>query len=346
MKKVSVAVIGVGAVGIEMLRVIKQRNFPFSALRVFARSSREIEVDGDTYQVETLDEADLTAIDIALFAGTEGEKGAAVRYAEKFIDKGAFVIDNGADFRLCDNVPLVVPEANGESITKDTKLIANPNCTTIQMIVALANIYKLFGLKQIILTSFQATSGGGKSAAEELLTQTREVLDNNQGKNLIELDKFVKEKYEVFPDQIAFNVIPKIGGFSDDNYTSEELKVVHETHKILSNKNIKVNSTCVRVPVFTSHSESIYFTTEKDASLNDIEKALVNSLGVKFFAAADKYPLPLNIEGKDEVFVGRLRRDSFNKNSFCLWAVADNLRKGAATNAVQIAETLLKRKLI
>ncbi len=339
--KYNVAVVGVGAVGVEMLRILKQRRFPIDKLRVFARRERDITVDGEIYHVEAIEGKSFFDIDIALFAGTEGEKGAAVTYAEKFISAGAVVIDNGADFRLKEGVPLVVPEANREEISKHKGLIANPNCTTIQMIVALAGIYKKFGLEKIILTSFQATSGAGRKAAQALCDETVRIAEKNKGKDYFEWEKRVDSLSGVFPYQIAFNVIPQIGGFKDNGYTSEEEKVVRETHKIFSDSDIKISATCVRVPVFTSHCEAIYFITKKDSFLRDIKEVVAASEGVKLFSDTT-YPLPIDVEGKDEVCVGRLRFDPSARNAFWLWCVGDNLRKGAALNAVQIAEELIK----
>lgn len=334
------AVIGVGAVGIEIIRVLNQRKFPVKDLRVFARSARKIEVDGISYGVETIEGADFSGINIALFAGTEGEKGAAVQYADKFIEKGAVVIDNGSDFRMRKDVPLVVPEVNSKEIAKHKGLIANPNCTTIQALTALGGIYKKFGLKKFILTSFQAVSGAGKGAVTGLWEETKEIVKNNENKDFDNSDKKISGKPRGFNYQIAFNVIPQISGFAGDNYTEEEWKVVKETHKIFDNKSIKVSATCVRVPVFTSHSEAIYFTPREKTSVEKLEKTLRKSAGVIYLSSTE-YALPLDVEGRDDVFVSRLRRDPFDKNSFWLWCVADNLRKGAALNAVQIAENLI-----
>ncbi len=335
----NVAVVGVGVVGIEILKTLKQRNFPVENLRVFARSAREIQIDNETYSVEAIAESDFKGIDIALFAGTEGEKGASLLYADKFIQAGAIVIDNGNDFRLKEEVPLVVPEVNRDKIKDNKGLISNPNCTTIQAVIVLAGIHKEFGLEQILLTSFQATSGAGKKAALGLWNESKELVEQNKDKDFNDLDKKIDGKPEAFSAQIAFNVIPQIGGFSDDNYTSEELKVDREAHKIFNDKSIKISATCARVPVFTSHSESIYFTTKKKAQVSDIEKVLENSQGVVY--DKDNLSFPIDAEGKDEVFVCRLRRDPYNENSFWVWCVADNLRKGAALNAVQIAEELV-----
>jgi aspartate-semialdehyde dehydrogenase len=338
MKK-NVAVIGVGVVGVEILRVLKQRNFPVGELRVFARSARTIEVEGQAYKVEAISDENFDGIDIALFAGTEGEKGASVLYADKFIAKGAVVIDNGADFRLKPQVPLVVPEVNKEAVNSHKGLIANPNCTTIQAIVALGPIHKAFGLEQFILTSFQATSGAGKKAAQSLWNETVDLVESNKGVEFDQINKRIKGEPSEFSHQIAFNAIAQIGSFDENGYTSEEMKVVNESHKILSDEAIKISSTCVRIPVFTSHSEAIYFVTKKNTTVSEIKALLSDSAGI--VCRDDELFFPVETEGSDAVYVSRLRKDLSSANAFWLWCVADNLRKGAALNAVQIAECLL-----
>ncbi len=337
--KRNVAVIGVGAVGSEILRTLRQRNFPINSLRVFARTAREIKVDGLPYNVEAIENSDFSGIDIALFAGTEGSKGASALYAEKFIEKGAVVVDNGNDFRLNDDVPLVVPEVNKDKVSTHKGIIANPNCTTIQAVTALGGIFKKFGLSQFILTSFQATSGAGKASAVSLWNETKALVENNKNKDFDNLDKRIKQKPECFSRQIAFNVIPEIGGFNDAGYTSEEMKVVHESRKIFGDDSIKISATCVRVPVFTSHSEAIYFTTRNKATVVELEEVLKKTPGVEY--QPKDLSLPVDAEGKNEVFVSRLRADTTCENSFWLWCVSDNLRKGAALNAIQIAEELI-----
>ena len=339
MRKVNVAVIGVGAVGVGILSILRKRNFPVNNLEVYARRAREIEVGGIKYNVKAIEKEEFGPTDIALFAGTEGEKGASTLYAQKFIEKGAVVIDNGSDFRLKEGVPLVVPEVNAKEIPLHQGLIANPNCTTIQAVVALGGIYKNFGLEKFILVSLQATSGAGKNAAISLWEETKEIVAKNRGNEFDCLDKRINTASGAFSHQIAFNVLPQIGSFQEENYTTEEWKVTRETHKIFGDKSIKITATCVRVPVFTSHCEAIYFMPRERTGIRELEEVLKNSSGVKYFS--DSLPLPLDAEGGDEVFVGRLRKDPFCENSFWLWCVSDNLRKGAALNAVQIAECLL-----
>ncbi|MFH1046535.1 MAG: aspartate-semialdehyde dehydrogenase [Candidatus Omnitrophota bacterium] len=326
MKKFNVAVVGVGAVGEEMLRVLKQRNFPVNMLKVFARRPREIMVDQQKYNVEQVSPEGFNGIQIALFAGTEGDKGAAVTYAPEAIKRGAVVIDNGADFRMEKNVPLVVPEVNPQDVKKHKGIIANPNCSTIQMVVALWPIYKAVGIKRVIVSSYQAVSGAGSSGIKQLESEL-------QG---------IDELQKAFAYAISKNIIPHIGGFSDDGYTTEEWKMVNETRKIMHDKNIKISATCVRVPVITGHSEAVYLETTKEISLSRLRSILSKSSGIKVLdePANNVYPLPIDAAGKDEVFVGRIRKDPFVKNGLWLWVVADNLRKGAALNAVQIAEVV------
>lgn len=338
MKAKNVAVVGVGAVGIEMIRCLKNRKFPLKSLKLLARSARTISLDGQQYQVEAITPESFQGVDIALFAGTEGEKGAAVTYAEIAVKNGAVVIDNGSDFRLREDVPLVVPEVNADTIANHKGIIANPNCTTIQALVALGPIHKKFGLEKIVLTSFQAVSGAGKNAMIGLWEETKNLVEKNKDKDVDNLDRVIDGKPKGFDYQIALNVIPQIGGFAEAKYTSEEWKVVYETHKILGDNTIRISATCVRVPVLSAHSEAIYFATKKKASIPELEKALKAAKGLTYLA--DGLALPLDIQGKDDVYVARLRKDLFEKNSFWLWCVGDNLLKGAALNAVQIAECL------
>jgi aspartate-semialdehyde dehydrogenase len=359
-KKYSVAVIGVGAVGIEMLRVLKQRNFPIGELRVFARSSRDIEVDGQNYSVQAISPEGFAGIDIALFAGTEGEKGASLTYAQEAIKRGAVVIDNGADFRMDPKVPLVVPEVNaqdvnpvrnwfltkkhrpeGRGLASDSQshkgIIANPNCSTIQMVVALWPIYKKAGIKRIIVTTLQAASGAGHAAVEQLKQENQDIV--SEGCQDVHVN--IKERY--LPQQLAYNVFPHIGTFAECDYTNEEWKLVKETHKIMHDDKIKISATTVRVPVRTGHSESVYIETRKPIQPDKVRGLLAKSPDIIVIDDPKKnlYPQPLDVEGKDEVFVGRIRKDPFIKNGLWLWVVADNLRKGAATNAVQIAECVI-----
>jgi len=339
MEKYNVAVVGVGAVGIEMLRVLRQRNFPVNEVRVFARSARNIEVDGHSYAVQSISADGFSGIDIALFAGTEGEKGAAVTYAAEAVRRKAVVIDNGADFRMDKNVPLVVPEVNAKDIKKHKGIIANPNCSTIQLVVALWPIYKKAGIKRIIVTTLQASSGAGRGAVEQLKEEVSLIAQSGFG------DVNVTAQNKSMPQQLGFNVFPHIGGFAESDYTSEEWKLVRETHKIMHDDKIKISATTVRVPVRTGHSESVYIETTKPIDPVQVRRILSKSAGVVVIddPKNNLYPMPKDAEGRDETFIGRIRQDSFNKKGLWLWVVADNLRKGAATNAVQIAECLISR---
>ncbi len=335
--KYNVAVVGVGAVGEEMLRVLRQRNFPVDELRVFARSDRTIQVDGQDYSVKPISPEGFDGVDIALFAGTEGEKGAAVTYAPEAVKRGAVVIDNGADFRMDPEVPLVVPEVNARDVKKHKGIIANPNCSTIQMVVSLWPIYKKAGIKRIIVTTLQASSGAGRGAVEQLKEETSKIVSSG-GENV---QAIVENKS--MPQQLAYNVFPHIGSFTECDYTNEEWKLVKETRKIMHDDKIKISATTVRVPVRTGHSESVYIETKETIAPEKVRELLKSAPGVVVIDQPKNnlYPMPKDAEGRDETFVGRIRRDCFVKNGLWLWVVADNLRKGAATNAVQIAECLI-----
>lgn len=339
MKKYNVAVVGAGAVGVEMLRVLRERNFPVGKLKVLARSNRDITVDGQVYHVEPITPQSFDGMQIALFAGTEGEKGAAVTYSEEAVKRGCIVIDNGADFRMEKDVPLVVPEVNGKAVKlakKGRGIIANPNCSTIQMVVALAPIHKMSKIKRVIVSTYQAASGAGSKAVDELFSQTKGVLEGQPARP------------EALSKRIAFNVFPHIGSFAENDFTSEEWKLILETQKIMSDKKILVSSTTVRVPVKVGHSESVYLETTKALDIKKVKAALAKAPGIIVIddLKTSSYPMPIDCEGKDEVFIGRIRKDPHNPKGIWLWVVADNLRKGAASNAVQIAEELVKQALV
>ncbi len=334
--KYNVAVVGVGAVGVEMLRCLSKRNFPVGELRVFARSSRDIQVDNQTFLVKTISPEGFEGIDIALFAGTEGEKGAAVTYAHEAIKRGAVVIDNGADFRLNRDVPLVIPEVNPDDLKKHKGIIANPNCSTIQMVVALWPIYKKTGIKRVIVCSYQAASGAGRAAVEQLKQENARIASLDYQNVQADLEN------RAMPQQLAYNVFPHIGSFTDYAYTSEEWKMVSEAQKIMHDNKIKISATAVRVPVRTGHSEAIYIETKKPIQPDKARSILSRSPGIAVIDEPQKnlYPMPKDAEGRDEVFVGRIRNDPFFENGLWLWVVSDNLLKGAALNAIQIAELL------
>jgi aspartate-semialdehyde dehydrogenase len=327
----NVAVVGAtGAVGETMLKVLAERKFPIGKLHVLAseRSAGDkLEFDGKTIVVEDLAKFDPTGVDIALFsAGGSVSK----EYAPKFAAAGAVVIDNSSAFRYDDDVPLVVSEVNPEAARNRPRgIIANPNCSTMQMLVALAPIHRQAKIERINVATYQSVSGTGKRAMEELGKQTAALLSFQQ------IDP------QVYPVQIAFNVIPHGGDFTDNGYTTEEMKLVWETRKILGDDSIGVNATVVRVPVFYGHSEAVHIETRDKLSAADARALLEKAPGV---VVVDEpvnggYPTPVtHASGQDPVFVGRIREDISHPRGLSLWVVSDNIRKGAATNAVQLAE--------
>jgi len=331
--KYVVAVVGAtGAVGNEMISVLEERDFPVEKLRLFASERSEgvtLQFEGSDLSVETLNEGSFKGIDIALFsAGAERSK----IWAPVAAKSGCIVIDNSSQWRMDPAVPLVVPEVNPQDLKWHKGIIANPNCSTIQMVVALKPIHDAARIKRVVVTTFQAVSGTGKKAMDELLQQTTDLLS------------FKDVQCAVYPHQIAFNVLPHIDKFLENGYTKEEMKMVHETQKIMGDKSIRVTATTVRVPVFRGHSESINVETEKKLTANEARSLLSTFPGISIFDAPEKnaYPLPLQVAGKDDVYVGRIREDESIENGINLWVVSDNLRKGAALNAVQIAEELIK----
>jgi aspartate-semialdehyde dehydrogenase len=325
----TVGIVGAtGLVGQAILEVLRARKFPVAALRLWASSrsrGRTIRFAGKTYAVQALLRPDFAGCDIVFFAGTEGEKGASVLHAAAAVKAGAVVIDNGGDFRMDPAVPLVVPEVNPCDAYWHKGIIANPNCSTIQMAVALAPAYREFGIARVVVATYQSVSGAGRRGVEALNAENQ--------------DSKIKDQNSAFSRRIAGNVIPQIADFKELGYSGEEWKMVRETHKIFHNDAIEINATTVRVPVAAGHSESVYFETRQPATLRAIERLLQRASGIVY--SKDSFHTPLEIAGQDEVFVSRLRPDPVNPKAFVMWVVADNVRKGAATNAVQIAEQLL-----
>ncbi len=357
MERYKIIVVGAGLVGEEMVRGLRSSEiFGDSEIKVLARSSRKQTLAGEEFKVGKTKPEEFEGIDIALFAGTEGEKGAAVTYAEEAIKRGVTVIDNGRDFRLNSDVPLVVPEVNPQDLEWHKGLIANPNCSTIQMVVPLKPLYDISPIKRIIVTTFQAVSGTGKGAVEELVRQIYSIIHRISEKEMVsQFSLLPKEAPKIFPRQVAFNLFPHIGSFGDLGYTDEEWKMVNESHKILGDNSIAITATCVRVPIFNAHSESIYIETKRKITVSEVREILSWSLGVKLVddltpTEGDKnqrsYLTPLDASKNDWVGVSRIREDPFIGNGLWFWVVADNLRKGAALNAVQIAEELVKRDLL
>jgi aspartate-semialdehyde dehydrogenase len=333
-----VAIVGVsGAVGQEFLRVLEQRDFPMDELILFgsARSAgRVYQYKNKKLTVKELKHNDdFKDIDIAL---TSAGGGTAKEFAGTITKHGAVMIDNSSAFRMENDVPLIVPEVNAADISnRPRNIIANPNCTTIQLVVALKPIEDLSHITRIHLATYQAASGAGAAAMEELQHQTRELID---GKNPT-VDKFAY--------QLAFNVIPQVDVFMDNNYTKEEMKTYHETRKIM-HSDVEVSTTCVRVPVIRAHSEAVWCETEKEVSIDAVREAYDNAPGIILQDNPDEavYPMPLFVSGNDEVFVGRIRKDLTNPKSIAFWCVGDQIRKGAALNAVQIAEYMIEHKLL
>jgi aspartate-semialdehyde dehydrogenase len=331
--KYVVAVVGAtGAVGNEMIAVLEERKFPVEKLRLFASERSEgktLQFKGSEIPVESLNEDSFKGIDIALFsAGAERSK----IWAPIAAKSGCVVVDNSSQWRMDPEIPLVVPEVNAHDLKRHKGIIANPNCSTIQMVVALKPIHDAARIKRVVVTTFQAVSGTGKKAMDELLEQTTDML------NFREIQK------NVYPHQIAFNVLPHIDKFLENGYTKEEMKMVNETKKIMGDTSIRVTATTVRVPVFRGHSESVNIETEKKITSNEVRSILSKAPGIVVFDAPEKnvYPLPIEVAGKDPVYVGRIREDESIDNGINMWVVSDNLRKGAALNAVQIAEELIK----
>jgi aspartate-semialdehyde dehydrogenase len=343
---IKVTVIGVGLVGETIVSCLKERNFPCEwPPHVAATRERPKLIAGEEMQVVETTAEVFKNTDLVLFAGKEGAKGASVTWRETAEKNGAICIDNGRDFRLAEDVPLVVPEVNSYTLSNKTSFIASPNCSTIQLVVALHPIYQAAGIKRIILAGYQSTSGWGVRGPEELRKQTPIALSSLEN---IPFDP------DVFPHPIAFNCIPQIEPFLEADYTREELKLVYETRKIFNDQNIQISATCVRVPVFVGHGQAIWIETENEISTDEIKNILQDSPGIVLYDHIESneteehaYPTSLDVNKyPDEVLVGRIRRDLSHKNGFALWCVADNLRKGAALNVVQIAEECIKKGIL
>ena len=334
MKGYKLAIVGAtGLVGQEFIKVLEQRDFPISSISLFASdrsAGKKLFVAHEEVRVKETVPESFKGIDIALFsAGTE----ISHYFSPIAAQSGAVVIDNSVAFRMVPTVPLVVPEVNPEDIKWHQGIIANPNCSTIQMVVALYPLHQVNPIKRIIVDTYQAVSGTGSVAVEELTTQVRQILD---GQTAIP---------HVYPHQIAFNLLPEIDVFLDNGYTKEEWKLAEETRKIMHADDIAVSATCVRVPVFTGHGEAIHVEFSQPMSPDEAKRILNQAPGVKVLddTAISLYPQPWSADGTDEVFVGRIRQDASHPRGLAMWVVADNLRKGAALNAVQIAEEAIKR---
>ncbi len=326
-----ISVIGAtGLVGQKMLQVLSERNLKDAEIYAAASEKsvgKKITVAGNTYTILSVEEVLNKGMDIALFSA-----GASVskQWAEKFAEKGCYVIDNSSAWRMDKNIKLIVPEINANILTKNDKIIANPNCSTIQMVVALYPLHKKYKIKRIVVSTYQAVSGSGNNALQQLGAERSDL-----------------PVWQVYPHQIHLNCFPHGGDFLADGYTTEEAKLLNETRKIFDDYSIKVSATVVRIPVEISHSESVNVEFEKDFDIEDVKNILASAPGVVVYDQPEKniYPTPLHAADKDEVFVGRIRRDNSQAKTLNCWIVADNIRKGAATNAVQIAEEVLKLRI-
>ncbi len=331
-----VAVVGAtGQVGTLMLRMLRERNFPASEIVPFASArSAGRELEGGLV-VQPLTEESIQGFDLALFSAGGGTSG---EWAPRFVKAGATVVDNSSRWRMQEDVPLVVAEVNPDAVEGNSGIIANPNCSTMQMVVALKPIHDAAGIERLVISTYQAVSGTGRRAVEELLAQSHALLHEQE-----------IEPPEQYAHQIAFNALPHAGSFQEgDDHTDEERKLINETRKILADPDIKVSATCVRVPVVTSHSEAVNVQTREDLSPERARELLEAAPGIVVVddPSSARYPLAVDAAGRDDVFVGRIRRDAGHERALDMWIVADNLHKGAATNAVQIAELLHERGLL
>ena len=351
-KRVNVAVVGAtGAVGTEMLRVLEQRRFPMKGLRLLASArsaGRRVPFNGSTHKVERLTKGAFAGIDVALFSAGASR---SLEFGPEAVRRGAVVIDNSSAFRMDAKVPLIVPEVNPHALTRHRGLIANPNCSTIIMLVPLAPIHRAAGITRIVVSTYQSVSGAGAKAIHQLWSESRDLVGRLRqwpaaGVPIEQLSGAVDSRARVLPKAIAFNVIPQVDVFLDNGSTKEEMKMINETRKILEAPSMPITATCVRVPVFFAHSEAIWIQTRTPLSVLQARSLLRKSPGVRLadHPAAGVYPLPVDAAGQDDVLVGRLRKDASTRNGLALWVSGDNLRKGAATNAVQIAELLFTRR--
>lgn len=343
MKKYNVAILGAtGAVGQEFLNLIEERNFPFAELKMLASkrsAGKKIQFMGKEYTVEEATEDSFKGVDIALFAGGAASK----TFAPAAVKAGAVVIDNSSAFRMDPEVPLVVPEVNPEAIANHKGIIANPNCSTIIMVMALKPLYNVSKIKRVVVSTYQAVSGGGKEAMAELEEQVKAI---NEGRpvvaNILPGASLAKHY------QIAFNLIPQIDVFKDNLYTKEEMKMIDETKKIMSDDSMRITATTIRVPVYRSHAESVNVEFEDEISVEKAREVLAAFPGVTLTDNPDEqiYPMPLETSGKNDVEVGRIRKDYSIDNALNFWVCGDQIRKGAALNALQIVEYMIKNEMV
>ncbi len=339
-RQYSVGVVGAGLVGEALVELLEERAFPLKELRILATSSREQEIAGRMREVTQISNEAFRGLDIALFAGTEGESGAAQTYGWEAVERGVFVVDNGSDFRMDSRVPLVIPEVNAGAMQEHQGFVANPNCSTIQMVVAVAPLHRHAGIRRVVVSTYQSVSGTGRSGVRAL-TQQREAQLNGSSADC-----------GPYPHPILDNCIPEIGSLKSQDkfsgYFSEEIKMIEETRKILATPDLPVSATCVRVPVRIGHSEALNVELGKKISVREARDILSAAPGVEVLDAPEssQYPLAADAGGKDGVYVGRIRQDPSKENTLDLWCVSDNIRKGAALNTLQIAEKAIEMELI
>lgn len=326
------AVVGAtGLVGSEVLKVLKDRSFQYDEIMLVASSrsvGKTIDYNGRQYEVISMEEAVKRQPDVAIFSAGGGT---SLEWAPKFAEAGTIVIDNSSAWRMSPRHKLIVPEINASKLRIDDRIIANPNCSTIQMVVALSPLHRKYKIKRIVVSTYQSVTGTGKAAVDQLMNERS---GNENGK--------------VYPYRIDLNVLPHIDVFQENGYTKEEMKMINETRKILDDQDMAITATTVRIPVIGGHSESVNVEFEKDFDLSEVRELLSDAEGVVLEDDVEqlKYPMPINAHNRDEVFVGRLRRDESHPRTLNMWIVADNLRKGAATNAVQIAEYMAAHNLV
>ncbi|MBX2913967.1 MAG: aspartate-semialdehyde dehydrogenase [Cyclobacteriaceae bacterium] len=329
----TLAVVGAtGLVGQEVLKVLEERQVEFDELYLVASAKsvgQKIKFKGKEYTIKSMEETVALAPDIAIFSAGGGT---SLDWAPRFAEKGTVVIDNSSAWRMDPTKKLVVPEINGHTLTNEDLIIANPNCSTIQMVMALAPLHKKYKIKRIVVSTYQSVTGTGKDAVQQMM-------EERQG---------ITNGIKVYPHKIDMNALPHIDSFLDNGYTKEEMKMVNETRKILEDQTIGVTSTTVRIPAIGGHSEAVNVEFHNDFDLKAVREMLEHTPGVivQDDVKNNVYPMPINAQGKDEVFVGRLRRDESQPNTLNMWVVSDNLRKGAATNAVQIAEFLMEKSMV
>lgn len=359
MKKYNIAVVGAtGAVGQEMVKILEERDFPVAKIKLLASArsaGRDLKFKGQPVRVEELTSESFKGLKVALFSiGAQISR----EFAPLAVKAGVVVVDNSSAWRMDPDVPLVVPEVNPNALAEHRGIIANPNCSTIQLVVVLKPLYDRARIKRMVISTYQSVSGWGREATEQLWQETQEILQRCQRPDtryqstkieMLQPGSGIRDQgSRVLSHQIAFNCIPQIDEFLENGYTKEELKLVNETRKIMEDNSIAITATCVRIPVFLAHSESVNLETERRLTAREARDILSQAPGVVVIddPAKLEYPMPIDAEGKDETFVGRIREDPTLPNGLNLWIVSDNLRKGAALNTIQIAELLIEKRLI